>query len=201
MNTLPTDRDARLAVVIPIRRADRRTLDDGKLDALYRRHGDAVFRYVLGLALGDRHLAEDIVQETFLRAWRTPDLATDRPEGCRNWLVTVARNVMVDRVRHRRRRPPEAGDDKLPMVAAPHCEIDRMVTSITVRDALTGLTPAHREILVEVYFRDRSLAEIAGGLGIPLGTAKSRVHYALRALRQKLEGRRPTTMTAQRLVA
>ena len=64
------------------------------------------------------------------------------------------------------------------------------------RDALTGLTAAHREILVEVYFRDRSLAEIAGGLGIPLGTAKSRVHYALRALRQKLEGRRPTTIDA-----
>jgi RNA polymerase sigma-70 factor, ECF subfamily len=189
-----------LAPVIPIRRAcapvptksratraaGHHTLDDRKLDALYRRHRPAVFRYALGLTLGDRHLAEDITQETFLRAWRTPHLATDRPDGCHGWLTTVARNLVIDRLRHRRRRPTEAGDGALPTVAAPTSEVDHMLTALTVRHALAKLTPSHRQILTETYLRGRALAEVAEELGIPLGTAKSRVHYALRALRQEL---------------
>jgi RNA polymerase sigma-70 factor, ECF subfamily len=188
-----------LAPVIPLRRPEGRprphavrptrpeTLDERKTEALYLRHRPSVFRFVRTLTLGDVHLAEDITQETFLRAWRTPDLVVDGPDGCHNWLTTVARNLVIDRLRRRRCRPPETGAEHLSLVAAPSSDIDRMVTSLTVHDALATVTPAHREILTEVYLKGRSLAEVAEELGIPLGTAKSRIHYALRALRQVLQ--------------
>src|SRR5687768_17345167 len=107
---------------------------DGNLDGrvladLYRLHGRSVHKYVRTLTNGDAHLAEDILQETFLRAWRTPRLA-DRPEAARPWLVTVARNLVVDRVRHRNRRPQEVGDAALPHIPAARCEISRAVDSI-----------------------------------------------------------------------
>jgi RNA polymerase sigma-70 factor (ECF subfamily) len=167
------------------------TLDERKTEALYLRHRPSVFRFVRNLTFGDEHLAEDITQETFLRAWRTPALVVDGPDGCHNWLTTVARNLVIDRLRRRRARPPETGDEHLPYVASPSSDIDRVVTSLTVRDALAKLNPARRAILIEIYFRGRSLAEVADALGIPVGTAKSRVHYALQALRQVLE--EPTT--------
>jgi RNA polymerase sigma-70 factor (ECF subfamily) len=188
-----------LAPVIPMRRTDGRpaphpvrptrpeTLDERKTEVLYQRHRPSVFRFVRTLTLGDEHLAEDITQETFLRAWRTPDLVVDGPDGCHNWLTTVARNIVIDRLRRRRARPPETGDEHLPYVAAPSCDIDRMVTSLTLRDALAKLSPARRQVLIDVYFRGRSLAEVADEQGIPVGTAKSRIHYALRALRAVLE--------------
>jgi RNA polymerase sigma-70 factor, ECF subfamily len=162
------------------------TLDECKTEALYLRHRPSVFRFVRTLTLGDVHLAEDITQETFLRAWRTPDLAVDRPDGCHNWLTTVARNIVIDRLRRRRCRPPETGDEQLAMVAAPGCETDRVDICLTLRDALAKLAPARRQILIEIYFRGRSLAEVAEEFGIPLGTAKSRVHSALRSLRRML---------------
>lgn len=188
-----------LAPVIPLRRPEGRprphpvrptrpdTLDERKTEALYLRHRPSVFRFVRTLTLGDEHLAEDITQETFVRAWRTPDLVVDGPDGCHNWLTTVARNLVIDRLRRRRCRPPETGDEHLPQVPAPASDIDRMVTSLTVHDALATLTPARREILIEVYLKGRGLAEVAAELGIPLGTVKSRIYYALRAVRQVLE--------------
>ena len=183
--TSPRRRDARPRRH-PVRPTRRETLDEHRADALYRRHRPSVFHFVRTLTPGDVHLAEDITQETFLRAWRTPDLVEGQ-DGCHNWLKTVARNLVIDRLRSRRSRPPETGDEHLPLVPAPTSEIDRVVTSLTVHDALATLTAVRREILTEVYLKGRSLAEVAKELGIPLGTAKSRIHYALRALREVLQ--------------
>ncbi len=162
-----------------------RTLTDAQMETLYARHGQPVFRYLLSMTFHDRHLAEDILQETFLRAWRTPELMDS--ESARGWLTTVARNLVIDRLRHRGRRPLESGDGALPQIAEPTCAIDQVVTSMTVHAALARLTRSQREILVEMYFRQRSLIEAADVLGIPVGTVKSRAHYALRALRRELE--------------
>lgn len=163
-------------------------MDDAQMEALYARYGQTLHRYLLTLTFGDQHLAEDIVQETLLRAWRTPELVNDRSYSARAWLTTVARNIVIDRLRRNGRRPQESGAEALPQIAEPTCEIERVVTSLTVRDAMAKLTPARREILVEVYFRQRSLNEVSESLGIPVGTVKSRAHYALRALRVELEG-------------
>jgi len=164
------------------------TIHERDMEAICRRHGHALHRYVLSLTFGDQHLAEDIVQETFLRAWRSPELVTDGQESCRGWLTTVARNLVIDRLRKRGRRPQEAGDEALPHVVEPTCGIDRALVSITLREAMAKLTPARRQILVEMYYRERSLNEVAKTLGIPVGTVKSRAHYALRALRNELAG-------------
>lgn len=155
------------------------------LAEIYRLHGRSVHVYLRTLTNGDAHLAEDILQETFLRAWRTPRLA-HQPESARPWLVTVARNLVVDRVRHRNRRPQEAGDAALAHLAAARCEISRVVDSITLAAAMAKLTPNRREVVVQMYLHGRSPDEVSAVLGIPVGTVKSRVHSALRALRSHL---------------
>ena len=161
------------------------TLDDRVLADLYRLHGRSVHKYLRTLTNGDLQLAEDILQETFLRAWRTPRLA-HRPEAARPWLVTVARNLVVDRVRHRKRRPQEAGDSALTHIPAARCEISRVVDSITLAEAMAKLTPNRREVVVHMYLHGRSPHEVSAVLGIPVGTVKSRAHSALRALRSHL---------------
>src|SRR5215470_5951961 len=169
----------------------RATAEDRHLEEFCRRHSSALHRYVRTLTYGDGYLTEDIVQETFIRAWRQPEVVADGRGSGHAWLYTVARNIVIDRVRARGCRPRETGDAVLPPMPDPVCPIDRLVTSLTLREALTRLSARQREILVELYYRDRSPQEIAAALGIPVGTVKSRTHYALRALRAELTGTRP----------
>jgi RNA polymerase sigma-70 factor (ECF subfamily) len=161
------------------------TMDGRVLADLYRRHGRSVHKYLRTLTNGDAQLAEDMLQETFLRAWRTPRLG-HRPEAARPWLVTVARHLVVDRVRHCNRRPKEAGDGALAHIPAARCEISRVVDSITLAEAMAKLTPNRREVVVHMYLHGRSPDEVSAVLGIPVGTVKSRAHSALRALRSHL---------------
>jgi RNA polymerase sigma-70 factor (ECF subfamily) len=162
------------------------TADDRLLRALYDEHGGPLLGYILRLTGGDRQQAEDIVQETLLRAWRHPEALTGRP--VRPWLFTVARNLVVDAHRARQARPPEAGEAPLAVLPAAD-DLDRALESWTVAEALADLSPQHRAVLVETYYRGMSVAETATVLGIPPGTVKSRTYYALRALKLALEER------------
>ena len=166
--------------------------EDTALRALYEQHAGPLFAYALRLTAGDRGRAEDIVQETLLRAWRHPQ-ALDPDRGpVRSWLFTVARNVAVDAHRARRARPPEVGDDALAVVPAVD-EIEQALDRWLIADAMATLSAEHRAVLVETYYRGRSVAEAATTLGVPAGTVKSRTFYALRALRLALEERGVTT--------
>ncbi|WP_052847682.1 sigma-70 family RNA polymerase sigma factor [Streptomyces avicenniae] len=154
------------------------------------RYRDRLLRYVNRLTAGDPHRAEDIVQETMLRAW----LAEGHPRRPRDddhlaaWLHTVARNLAIDARRRDRAvpmgavpaalltRPADGGADAADAV------LDRLVLT----GALARLTPEHREVLVRVHLYDRSRADTARALGIPKGTVKSRTHYALSALRREI---------------
>lgn len=156
------------------------------LRALYAEHGGALMGYALRLTGGDRQHAEDVVQETLLRAWRHPGALVGRP--VRPWLFTIARNLVVDAYRARRARPRETGDAALELLPAGD-DIDRALESWTVAEALADLSPDHRAVLIETYYRGRSVAEAATVLGIPPGTVKSRTYYALRALKLVLEER------------
>jgi RNA polymerase sigma-70 factor (ECF subfamily) len=153
---------------------------------MYTDHGGPLLGYALRLTGGDRQQAEDIVQETLLRAWRHPEALTGRP--VRPWLFTVARNLVVDAHRARQSRPPEAGDSSLATLPGAD-DIDRALESWTVAEALADLSPQHRAVLIETYYRGCSVAEAAAMLGIPAGTVKSRTYYALRALKLALEER------------
>ncbi len=154
--------------------------------SLYAEHAIPLLRYVLRITDGDRQRAEDIVQETLLRAWQHPEAIADRP--ARPWLFAVARNLAVDAHRARRARPAEVGEGSLATVAVPD-EADRVLESWAVAEALAALRPDHRQVLLETYYHGRSVTEAAAVLGIPLGTVKSRAFYALRALRLALEER------------
>ncbi|ACY96193.1 sigma-70 family RNA polymerase sigma factor [Thermomonospora curvata] len=163
------------------------TADERLLRSLYAEHGGPLLGYALRLTGGDRQQAEDIVQETLLRAWRHPEALTGRP--VRPWLFTVARNLAVDAHRARRSRPPETGLHEYAALPAGNDDIDRALESWTVAEALADLSPQHRAVILETYYRGRSVAEAAQVLGIPPGTVKSRTYYALRALKLALEER------------
>jgi RNA polymerase sigma-70 factor (ECF subfamily) len=166
--------------------------EDAALRVLYEQHAGPLLSYALRLTGGDRGRSEDIVQETLLRAWRHPE-ALDPDRGpVRSWLFTVARNVAVDAHRARRARPTEVGDEALAVVPAVD-EIEQALDTWLVSDALAALSPDHRAVLVETYYRGRSVAEAAAVLGVPAGTVKSRTFYALRALRLALEERGVTS--------
>lgn len=162
--------------------------DERLVRSLYEEHAGALLGYVLRLTGGDRQRAEDVVQETLLRAWRHPEALSDRRGAVRPWLFTVAKNLVVDVHRARLARPQEVGDAAL-VEAADGDQLDRALESWAVVDALRALRAEHRSVLYETYYRGRSVAEAAAVLGIPAGTVKSRTYYALRALRLALEER------------
>lgn len=162
----------------------RPVADEELLRTLYDEHAASLLGFVRRLVGGDRQQAEDIVQETLLRAWRHPDALT--AERTRPWLYTVARNLVISRHRSRQSRARE-----VPLVATETLvaddELDQAMLSWQVADALRKLSPAHREVLVHLFFGGLSVAQAAAALGIPEGTVKSRSFYALRALRLVLE--------------
>lgn len=168
-------------------RAGARTADEALVRALYAEHAGPLLSFALRLTR-DRSHAEDIVQETLLRAWRHPEAISSDHDSLRPWLFTVARNLAVDRHRARRARPPEVGADALVGLAADD-DLDRAMQAWQVAAAVATLSEEHRSVLVETYYRGRSVAGAAATLGVPAGTVKSRTYYALRALRLALEER------------
>ncbi|BBA97023.1 putative RNA polymerase ECF subfamily sigma factor [Actinacidiphila reveromycinica] len=166
--------------------------EEDLMRALYHEHAGALFAYVLKLVAGDRHLAEDVVQETLLRAWKNASRLDPAARSLRPWLVTVARRIVIDGHRSRLSRPPETSPAVLDQLPA-RDELERSLRLMTISDALQDLSAAHREALVETYFRGRTVNEAAEELGLPPGTVRSRVFYALRAARNALEERGVTT--------
>lgn len=163
-------------------------LDEDQVRSAYAAHGGELYR-AARRALGDDQLAEDAVQETFLRAWRAADRFDDRLGSPRTWLFAILRNTVIDLVRAETVRPPRASTSSASEtgVAADISQLDHALLAWQVEEALARLSDDHRRVLVEVHLRDRPIAEVAAELSIPVGTVKSRAYYALRALRVMLE--------------
>ena len=162
--------------------------DDAVVTEMYRQYRVPLMSYVLRLTAGDRQHAEDVVQETMVRAWRQADQLDLAAPSLMPWLVTVARRIVIDQGRRRRARPTETGDQMLENVPVADATED-LLRKVVVTEAMQALSAAHREILNETILRDRTVNEAAEILGVPVGTVKSRVYYALRALRVVLAER------------
>ncbi len=155
---------------------------------LYRTYHRPLLAFVARLTNGDRQLAEDVVQETMIRAWRNLDKLDPESESLMPWLATVAKRIVLDHQRYRDARPPEAGDAPLEHLPIPD-ETEDLLRSVVLAEALETLSQAHREVLNETVLADRTVNQAAERLGIPVGTVKSRMYYAVRALRVALQER------------
>jgi RNA polymerase sigma-70 factor (ECF subfamily) len=158
--------------------------EERRVRALYAEHGQVLLGYVTRLT-HDPQRAEDIVQETLVRAWRRGETLGD-PGSLRPWLFTVAHNLAIDDRRAGARTEPVTGEafkDQADTAA----QLDRALETWQITEALARLSRDHREAIVETYFRGHSVAEAAAALGVPPGTIKSRTYYGLRALRAALE--------------
>jgi RNA polymerase sigma-70 factor (ECF subfamily) len=158
------------------------------IQSLYDDHSRALLAYATSMT-GDRSTAEDVLQETLLRAWRNPAAFAEGKGSARGWLLTVSRNLITDHARARAVRPAVVAvtDESSAATAAQRDHAQTVVDSIVVLEALGTLPVDHRRVLGEIYFRGHTAGEAATKLGIPEGTVKSRCHNALRALREVLD--------------
>jgi RNA polymerase sigma-70 factor, ECF subfamily len=166
--------------------------EDG-LARAYAAHANELTGYCRR-ALADHGLAEEITQEVFLRAWRRCDSFAFRHGSAhggatqiRTWLFAIARNAVIDAARRRGRRPALHQDpEQVGQQADPSDTYARIDTVDQVRGGLAELTPSHRAVLTAIFVDELTYEEAADRFGIPIGTVKSRIYYALRALRAQL---------------
>ncbi|MEU3795537.1 sigma-70 family RNA polymerase sigma factor [Streptomyces fructofermentans] len=149
-------------------------------------HATPLLAYVERM-LRDRHTAEDIVQETLIRAWHHSDRLCTHEGSVRGWLFTVARNLAIDWVRSAQFRHETVGAEHRGIQQGDHA--DTTVAAVDALALLRHLSHEHREVLVHTYLQDRTVQETARILGVPAGTVKSRQHYALRQLRTRVRAR------------
>lgn len=169
--------------------------DEQAVGAAYEAHGAEIYRFALR-GLGDPGAAEDVVQETFLRAWRAADRYDPSLASLRVWLFAIARNTMIDHHRSSRTGRHDLVDLTDPDLD-PSLEpgragrtddtTDQVLHGWVVQEALHRLSPEHRVALVETHLKDRPYAEVAAEQGVPVGTLRSRVFYGLKAMRVTMD--------------
>ncbi len=163
--------------------------DEAGLRAAYAAHGGELYR-MARRSLGDDGMAEEAVQETFLRAWRAAYRYDPGLGSLWTWLFAIARNVVIDlaRARSARPRPAEMGPEQ---VGRPEAQdpIEGALRSWGIEEGLRHISSEHRQAIVETYYRGRSCAEVAAEIGVPEGTMRSRLFYGLKSLRLALEER------------
>lgn len=164
------------------------------IEQWHRDYAGALFVFALR-RLQDRGAAEEVVQDTLVRAWRSRDY--DPARGSVDaWLFTIANRLVIDQYRRRGARPRTTGttpEDALdgrglaPDAPLTDGDVDRAIEAWQLADALRGLSADHRDAVVMVHYEGLTVRETASRLDVPEGTVKSRVYYGLRSLRLHLE--------------
>lgn len=162
------------------------TLDQSTAELLAM-HRAALLAYVRSLVDGDSATADDVVQETMIRAWQHPEAFLPGRGSARGWLFTVARNLAMDSHRRRTRLAETAGP--ITDTVGVSDWIEKVLDRQVIGAALDELSPEHRDAVVEVYLNGLPVQDAARRLGVPTGTVKSRAFYGLRNLRQVLDRR------------
>jgi RNA polymerase sigma-70 factor (ECF subfamily) len=154
--------------------------------ALYRAYSGELYGFTLN-ALGERGLAEEVVQEVFTRAWRHADSYDPGRGSVRTWLYQIARHAIIDARRRASVRPALALHEPDDSEPATGTTIEQAMLGWQVASALERLSPEHRQVIRLAHFQGMSMREIAERCELPVGTVKSRTWYALRSLRLVLE--------------
>jgi RNA polymerase sigma-70 factor, ECF subfamily len=149
---------------------------------LYRRYAGRLYRYGLQ-TLGDAGLAEEMVQECFVRLWRTAGRFDPARGSVAAYLIVIGRSVAADV----RKRPSSRPLGQLEEALLPPQldSVDQILSGLMVREAVDSLSPAHRQVIM-LAEAGLTQSQIAARLGLPLGTVKTRTFHALRALRAAL---------------
>lgn len=158
----------------------------GSIEALHDAYAGPLYLYAWR-RLGDRRAAEEAVQDTLVRAWRSAGRFDPDRGTLSAWLFTIARNLTTDQLRRRGARPDEVAplDGAAPPIT--DGDLDRTLEAWQLAEALDGLSDEHRDAIVEVHYLGYTVREVAARHDIPEGTVKSRLYYGLRALRLRLE--------------
>lgn len=164
--------------------------DEEAVHAAYLSYGPELYRFLLR-GLGDAGAAQDVMQETFLKAWRSAERYDPELGSLRGWLFGIARHTMIDHSRAAKVRPWQAN-----LVGPPAAEAiggsitdstDALLQGWLVEEALRRVSDHHREAIVQTHLLERPYDEVAAELGIPVGTLRSRVFYGLKALRAAMD--------------
>lgn len=168
----------------------------GAFEALYNRYSSSIFRTIQSI-VRDRPVAEDLLQETFVRAYRSLDKVDSKVESLAPWLHRIGINLAYSRTTKRRPITLAGFEIMAQALISPLISPERMVERNEVQravwDAVEQLSDKYRVVIVLYYVQDLSVIEIAERLDLPLGTVKSRLYYARKMLRALIE-------TDQRLV-
>ncbi|GAA1915975.1 sigma-70 family RNA polymerase sigma factor [Microbacterium aoyamense] len=175
------ERESRPHATTTTRSRNARPFDAGRA---FDDHASALLGFAVN-ALRDRHVAEDCLQEIFLRAWRARERFDSDRATERTWLFAIARNVIADALRARARMPRIGGEDELQNLRSADAD---PLERLRIVEALARLSSAHREAVVAVHLHGRSYQELADATGVPVATWRTRAFHALRAMRGYLEG-------------
>lgn len=165
--------------------------DEAGISAAYAAHGAELYRFALR-GLGDAGAAQDVVQETFLRAWRAADRFDSDVASLRVWLFAIARNTMISHARAVNARPWDATAVDATVADTEPGSVqddftDRLLHAWVVEEALQRISEEHRTAIIETHLKERPYSEVAAENGIPVGTLRSRVFYGLKALRAAMD--------------
>jgi len=157
------------------------------MQVLFARHHVRVYRFVLRL-VSNPTTAEDLISEVFLDVWRQAAKFEARSSAS-TWLLAIARFKALSALR---RRPDEELDDETAAAIEdlsdnPEVTAQKKDKSAILRKCLMGLSPEHREIIDLVYYHEKSVEEVAGIVGIPEATVKTRMFYARKKLSELLK--------------
>ena len=156
------------------------------MHVLYARHNVRVYRFILRI-IGDTSVAEDLVSQVFLDVWRTAGQFEGRSQVS-TWMLAIARFKALTALRNRRHE--DIDQEEVLQIAdagdTPETAMDRSQTALTLRDAISQLSPAHREIIDLVYYHEKSVEEVGQIIGIPQATVKTRMFYARKHLAELL---------------
>lgn len=151
----------------------------------FAEHARAIYGFALN-STRDSTIAEDCVQETFVRAWRARDRYHSERGSERTWLFAIARNVVIDEIKARARRPTPTTNELMEVDAPAVAVVETVDDRIVLSGGLARLSPEHRDIIVAVHLNGMTYQQLHETSGVPVGTLRTRMYYGLKALREIL---------------